>query len=152
VELKENIYVKTFPDLFNQNSAILANQELSKEVLLFQIINKANNTFVLIILISKEIKSKSRFMFRELKQVPFNAEMSNRENHHDKSLLISSKNQRDVFYEIFWHWEVYHKEENWNFAEQLADKIKNLVSFNDNFLQFIKLFQQQLILVNDLFP
>ena len=62
--------------------------------------------------------------------------------------IINTK--RDAFYDILWQWEKNHKYENWNFAENFAEKIKNLVSFKDNmtnFLKFVKLFQEQLVLV-----
>jgi hypothetical protein len=51
---------------------------------------------------------------------------------------------------MLWQWEKNHKFENWSFAEQFTEKIKTLVSFKDNmtnFLQFVKLFQEQLVLV-----
>jgi len=55
---------------------------------------------------------------------------------------------------MLWQWEKNHKFENWSFAEQFTEKIKTLVSFKDNmtnFLQFVKLFQEQLVLVIDIF-
>jgi len=55
---------------------------------------------------------------------------------------------------MLWQWEKNHKFENWSFAEQFTEKIKTLVSFKDNmtnFLQFVKLFQEQLVLVFDIF-
>ena len=60
------------------------------------------------------------------------------------------KFRRDAFYDMLWQWEKNHKLENWNFAEHFSEKIKNLVSCKENmtnFLQFIKLFQEQLVLV-----
>ena len=54
---------------------------------------------------------------------------------------------------MLWQWEKNHKFENWSFAEQFTEKIKTLVSFKDNmtnFLQFVKLFQEQLVLVIDI--
>jgi hypothetical protein len=62
--------------------------------------------------------------------------------------------KRDAFYDMLWQWEKNHKFENWSFAEQFTEKIKTLVSFKDNmtnFLQFVKLFQEQLVLVIDIF-
>jgi hypothetical protein len=98
LELKENIYVKSFSDLFDQES-MLARHELNKE----------------------ELKAKhARSIFFESKQAPFYAESS---SFHDKAMSIASKNQRDAFYDIFWQWEKNHKLENWNFAECLGDKV-----------------------------
>ncbi len=97
---------------------------------------------------SKEIKSKQRFIFFESKQAPFYAHDTT--NFHDKNMSITSKNQRDAFYDIFWQWEKNHKLENWNFAEFLGDKIRLLVSLKENmthFIQFVKLFQEQLVLI-----
>jgi codanin-1 len=127
VELKQNIYVQSLSHLFNSDSQIL-NHELIKE----------------------EIKQKSKFVFFELKVVPFNAETNTRDNFQDKNLFISAKNQRDLFYDILWHWEKNHKLENWNFADECGDKIRALISIKDNmtnFLQFVKLFQEQLVLI-----
>ena len=65
-------------------------------------------------------------------------------------MSVISKNQRDAFYDIFWQWEKNHKLENWNFTESLGEKIRLLVSLKENmthFLQFIKLFQEQLVLI-----
>lgn len=125
LELKENIYIKSFSNLFDQDSVVMSH-EINKE----------------------EIKSKqSRFIFFESKQAPFYAESN---SFHDKNMSIASKNQRDAFYDIFWQWEKNHKLENWNFAECLGDKIRLLVSLKENmthFMQFIKLFQEQLILI-----
>jgi hypothetical protein len=57
---------------------------------------------------------------------------------------------RDAFYDILFDWEKNHKSENWNFAEIHGQQIKDLVnseSNSANCLCFVKLFQEQLILV-----
>ena len=90
-------------------------------------------------------------MLFELKLVPFNAEVNSRDNFQDKNIFNSIKNQRDAFYDILWNWEKNHKNEYWNFAEQYGEKIRNLVTFRDNMtilFQFVKLFQEQLVLVS----
>ncbi len=128
IELKENIYIKSFSNLFNQNSKIL-NHEISKD----------------------EIKQKSKLVLFDIKLVPFNAETNTRDNFHDKNVFITSKNQRDLFYDILMEWLKNHKLENWNFGESLGDKIRCLVTIKENttnFIQFTKLFQEQLVIVN----
>ncbi len=57
---------------------------------------------------------------------------------------------RDTFYDILTDWEKNHKQENWNFGEIHGQRIKELVSndvFGTNCLCFVKLFQEQFILV-----
>ena len=52
--------------------------------------------------------------------------------------------------DVLWNWEKNHKLENWNFSVECGEKIRILVSFNENltnFYQFVKLFQEQLVLV-----
>ncbi len=86
-------------------------------------------------------------MFFELKQAPFYNDNSNK-NFNEKN--SSFKNQRDSFYDILWNWEKNHKLENWNFNVEYGERIRHLVSFNENltnFYQFVKLFQEQLVLV-----
>jgi hypothetical protein len=68
-------------------------------------------------------------------------------------ILFNLEMESDSFYDILWQWEKNHTLENWNFKEQYGEKIKNLVYCRDNmtyFLQFVKLFQEQLILVFNL--
>jgi len=114
-------------------------------------------------------------VFFELKQAPFYNDNSNK-SFHEKN--FSFKNQRflsfflcllavltltliyfifksfgrDLFYDVLWNWEKNHKLENWNFSVECGEKIRILVSFNENltnFYQFVKLFQEQLVLVNN---
>lgn len=91
-------------------------------------------------------------MFFELKQVPFYADIHVRENFpiYSDTLFLAFKNQRDTFYDILTDWEKNHKQENWSFHETHGQKIKELVSseiFGTNCLCFVKLFQEQFILV-----
>ncbi|CAF0715052.1 unnamed protein product [Brachionus calyciflorus] len=126
-ELKENIYMKSFSEYF-QNFSLIVNNELSKE----------------------EIKQKSKLVFFDLKVIPFNADTNTRCNFQDKQAFLSSKNQRDAFYDILWNWEKNHSLENWNFSDYYGDKIRNLVSCRDNlsnFFEFVKLFLAQLVLM-----
>jgi hypothetical protein len=55
-----------------------------------------------------------------------------------------------MFYDILADWEKNHKQENWNFAEAHAHRIRELISSQNNSLNclcFVKLFQEQFILV-----
>lgn len=112
-------------------------------------------------------------VFLELKVVPFNAETSTIGNYQDKNSFVSFKNQRfatiiksitfcylsnknclirDEFYDILWKWETNHKLETWSFYEECGKRIRGLIWENKNtanFLLFIKLFVDQLVLVND---
>jgi hypothetical protein len=75
MELKQNVYIKTFVEVFQKDSFIL-NHELCKD----------------------ELKTKSRLMFFELKQVPFHADTHVRDNFPGKTdaLFYAFKNQRYI--------------------------------------------------------
>ena len=73
IELQRNVYVKTFADLFPPDSMII-NHSITKE----------------------ELKTKSRMVFIELKQVPYSADVNARENFpmNSDTLFIAFKGQR----------------------------------------------------------
>jgi hypothetical protein len=105
-----------------------------------------------LLLLKKELKSKSRIDFLELPQVRYNADIHVRENFPTNSdaLFNASKIQRDTFYDILTDWKKNHKQENWSFHEVHGQRIKELVSggiYGTNCLWFVKLFQEQFILV-----
>jgi hypothetical protein len=97
MELKENVYIKSFSNLFDENSSILKH-EISPEVyrVLRVLVIIFLNYFATIlgIFFFKEIKQKTKFVFFDLKLVPFNADTNTRDNFQDKNAFISSKNQR----------------------------------------------------------
>ena len=91
LELQQNIYVKTFSNLFKEDSEIL-NHCLSTEVIFWRFFK----IFYKNICFLKELKSKSRLVFFELKQVPFYADIHVRENFpiYSDTLFVAFKSQR----------------------------------------------------------
>ncbi len=174
LELQQNIYVKTFSYLFPQNSCIL-NHCLSAEVSIPWESNKRQRWFLLfqkLICQNKGIEieietwvvrtqtgpvlcrySCERKLSNALGSLVRRIQSAKVRSRLEKIKLpcfLNGFHLRDVFYDILFDWEKNHKSENWNFVEVHGQQIKDLVSFEPNSancLCFVKLFQEQLILV-----
>ncbi|XP_017661865.1 PREDICTED: codanin-1 [Lepidothrix coronata] len=88
-----------------------------------------------------------------VQSVSFQPETDNRSNFPSDRAFHIFKKQRDIFYELLREWEDNHEKSGWDFERVLGNKIRAMMahlSATCNHSHFARLFQKQLIQVNDL--